>query len=114
MDMYYHKYVKNGLLQKKSNAIFFLAWILLFFSFSSSPLTIFAFASSINNVKKGTVYIDGPNHLFYGNVTIEENIQTNLMSSSFNIITHYEANTRYRISFFPYVKKTLDWLKFRF
>ena len=108
MDMYYHKYVMNGLPQKKSNAIFFLAWILLFFSFSSPLTTIFAFASSVNNVKKGTVYIDGPNHLFYGNVTIEENIQTNFMSGSFNIITHYEANTRYRISFFPYVKKTLD------
>ena len=83
MDMYYHKYVMNGLPQKKSNAIFFLAWILLFFSFSSPSTTIFAFASLVNNVKKGTVYIDGPNHLFYGNVTIEENIQTNLKETAY-------------------------------
>jgi hypothetical protein len=66
------------------------------------------FFSNAVNVKRGTVYIDGPKHKFFGNVSVKENLQTHAVSCHFEVITHYEATTRYKISFFPYIKQTID------
>ena len=66
-------------------------------------------SEAVATVKKASVYLDGPQHQFYGDVKIEENIGTGDVQCEFDIKSYYnKSTTRYKISFFPFIQPILQ------
>ena len=66
-------------------------------------------SAAVATVKKASVYLDGPQHQFYGDVKIEENIGTGDVQCEFDIVSYYnKSTTRYKISFFPFIQPMLQ------